>query len=156
MLSPHKTINDFLNQGYVKIPRFLDFEHIDEIAEELNWLVETQLKRFHLPTSHQASDAIQQLSRNLIALHEKYPEAQSVIYDEVNRMPSIHKLAVSDTLLAHVKMILNTDHIGIHPRLNMVMSMPEEEWHTAAAWHQDNFYNPGSHRWKLDVPYKIF
>jgi len=32
----------------------------------------------------------------------------------------------------------------VHPRLNMVMSMPNDEWQVAY-WHQDRFYGPQNH-----------
>ena len=144
MLFPQKIIDDFNRQQYATIPKFLNVEHIDEIALALNWLVEKQLIRLDLTVGSKKLDPMQRLSCNLITLYKRHPEAQGWIYDEVNRMPLIYKLAVSETLLDYVKMILNSDHVGIHPRLNMIMSMPEERWHVAN-WHQDNFYTPSSH-----------
>ena len=133
----------FAKQGYLVFESFLAREKINEIADDLNWLVETQLAENTLEPARDISDPVQRLSRNLVTLHASRPEAQGWIYDEVNRRPLMYTLASSPELLDKAGSLLS-GRIAIHPRMNMVMSMPHDEWHTAV-WHQDRFYGPANH-----------
>ncbi len=87
---------------------------------------------------------MRRLSRSLITLWRAKPEAQSWIYEEVNRRPWMFELASSRLLTSWVREILGSERIAIHPRLNMIMNMPGHEWHVAY-WHQDRFYGPSHH-----------
>ena len=59
-------------------------------------------------------------------------------------MPAMHELAASPMLMDMAKEAANSEHLAIHPRLNMIIAMPDEHWHVAR-WHQDGFYAPHSH-----------
>ena len=131
------------SRGYLHIPQCFSPALIHEWADDLHWLVEMQLLRFGLCPSEELNP-VSRLSRSLTALWKAYPEAQSWIYDEVNRRPWMYELASSKFLTGWVKELLGSNHIAIHPRLNMVMSMPRDEWHVAY-WHQDRFYGPQNH-----------
>lgn len=114
-----------------------------EWANDLHWLVSTQLRVLGLSPSEE-ENPVRRLSRSLIALWRAKPEAQGWIYDEVNRRPWMYELASSRFLTSWIKEVLGSDRIGIHPRLNMIMNMPHHEWHVAY-WHQDRFYGPQHH-----------
>ncbi|MEX1206103.1 MAG: phytanoyl-CoA dioxygenase family protein [Dongiaceae bacterium] len=133
----------FAEQGFVVVPGFLAPAEIDDIAADLCWLVETQLDLAGGAPGERGGDAIRRLSRALIDLVAVKPEAQAWIYDEVNRQPFMFALASEPRLLALVRELLS-DRVAIHPRLNIVMSSPGEEWHLAP-WHQDGFYGPALH-----------
>ncbi len=133
----------FAELGYCHIPQFISPTLLNEWADDLHWLVATQLKRFGLSASEE-SDPVRRLSRSLIALWRAKPEAQSWIYEEVNRRPWMFELASSRLLTSWVREILGSERIAIHPRLNMIMNMPGHEWHVAY-WHQDRFYGPQHH-----------
>lgn len=135
--------DQFLQNGFVKLPSFFDDEEIDCWAEDLGWLVEVQLKRSGGQKCEESSP-VSRLSQNLIALNKLNSDAQGWIYDEVNRRPWIHRLAGDDRLIELAQVVLESKHIGIHPRLNMVMAMPGRDWHLAD-WHQDAFYGPHNH-----------
>lgn len=134
--------SDFTGDGFAILRGFLPPDEIAKITEDLCWLVETQLTVHRLEAARRGNK-IARLGRNLIRLHEAKPESQSWIFDEVNRRPWIHRLAADERLLALAKVLLS-DHVSIHPRLNMVISMPEDQWHLAV-WHQDRFYGPAHH-----------
>ena len=106
-------------------------------------LVEAQLKLLRLAPSKE-EDAVKRLSQSLITLWTAKPEAQAWIYDEVNRRPWMFELASNHSIQGWVKDLIGTDHIGIHSRLNMIMSVPHDEWQVAY-WHQDRFYGPHNH-----------
>jgi len=130
----------FAELGYCHIPQFVPPVLLNEWADDLHWLVATQLKRFGLAASEE-SDPVRRLSRSLIALWRAKPEAQSWIYEEVNRRPWMFELASSRLLTSWVMEVLGSERIAIHPRLIMIISMPGHEWHVAY-WHQDRFYGP--------------
>ena len=139
-----KDVKDqFLQNGFAKLPSFFGNEEIDSWAKDLGWLVEVQLKRFGGQKCEESSP-VGRLSQNLIALNKLSSDAQGWIYDEVNRRPWIHRLAGDDRLIQLAQQVLESKHIGIHPRLNMVMAMPGRDWHLAD-WHQDAFYGPHHH-----------
>lgn len=138
-----KMTENYAEQGYLRIPQCFAPALIHEWADDLHWLVGTQLHQLGLAPSEE-TDPVRRLSRSLIALWRAKPEAQAWIYDEINRRPWMWELASSRFLTGWVKEVLGTDRIGIHPRLNMVLSMPHHEWHTAY-WHQERFYGPQHH-----------
>ena len=139
----NKIQNCFYEKGYASIPNFFAKDLIDTWANDLLWLVEAQLKLLRLAPSKE-EDAVKRLSQSLIILWNAKPEAQAWIYDEVNRRPWMFELASNRILLGWVEDLIGTDHIGVHPRLNMIMSMPNHEWQVAY-WHQDRFYGPQHH-----------
>jgi hypothetical protein len=57
----------FAELGYCHIPQFVPPVLLNEWADDLHWLVATQLKRFGLAASEE-SDPVRRLSRSLIAL----------------------------------------------------------------------------------------
>lgn len=132
--------DEYLEKGFCRIPQCFPLALIHTWAKDLHWLVETQLRRLGLELSDEP-DPVRCLSCSLIKLWQAKPEAQSWIYDEVNRRPWMFELASSRLLLGWVQEMLGTDRIAIHPRINMIMNMPHHEWHVAY-WHQDRFYNP--------------
>ncbi len=133
----------FFENGWVHIPAFLDSNEVDAIATDVSWLVDTQLGYLGLEAEHPHQEPIYNLGHNLGRLDSAQPGIQACIYDEVNRLPCMHALAANPALLGAVKEILG-ERVGVHPRLNMIMSMPENEWHLAS-WHQDGFYGPSNH-----------
>lgn len=138
MLADH-----YRRDGYVRTPGFVTAGEIDAWARDLHWLVARQLGQLGIPPSDE-TDPVRRLSRSLIALWRARPEAQGWIYDEVNRRPWIHALASSERLTRLAQEMLGTEQIAIHPRLNLVMSMPNHAWQVAD-WHQDRFYGPANH-----------
>lgn len=137
----------FYAQGYIVQKGFLPEREIAAIARDMCWLVEAQLKALGA-APQEYGDPVRQFSRNLIALHQLKPEAQAWIYDEVNRRPFMYKLAASERLLTLARELLS-ERVGVHPRLNMIMSMPQDQWHLAV-WHQDGFYGP--HHLNVYIP----
>jgi ectoine hydroxylase-related dioxygenase (phytanoyl-CoA dioxygenase family) len=139
-------------EGYVVLEGFFGQEEIDCWACDIGWLVETQLRRFGQEPSS-AGGPVSLLSENLIKLHLQHDGAQGWIYDEVNRQPWIHALAADERMTSLAKQVLGTSKVGIHPRLNMIMAMPGEDWHLAD-WHQDRFYGP-CHHLVMYIPLQI-
>ena len=134
---------NYEDDGYCRIENFIPLSFIHDYANDINWLVETQLEQLNIPPSIHA-DPVKRLSNSFIKLWEAKPEAQTWIYDEINRRPWMYALASDPNLNARVKEMLGTDHIAIHPRLNIVMNMPNQNWHVAD-WHQDRYYGASNH-----------
>lgn len=134
---------DYDRWGYTIRRGFLDPDRVADIAGELLTRVRIQLPYAGLEPGSEDADPVEALSSELQRLEAARPGAQAWIYDEVNRMPSIHALASDPELLGTVRGLLGPD-IAIHPRLNMIMAMPGDEWHLAV-WHQDGFYGPSNH-----------
>lgn len=137
-------LSSYRSDGFVVLKRFFCPATIDGWADDLYWLVDTQLKRFGVVPDDLPQSPVPRLSRALIALWRHSPEAQGWIYDEVNRRPWMYALASNSMVMDWVRFLLGSDRIAIHPRLNMIMSMPRHEWHVAY-WHQDRFYGPQHH-----------
>ncbi len=135
-------VAEFQRNGFAIRPGFLSSGEIEAIAADLGWLVETQLDVHGLDAASEGSE-LERLGRNLMRLHRSRPETQALIYDEVNRRPWIHGLAADRRLLDLATKLLS-ERVSIHPRLNMVISMPGDQWHLAL-WHQDRFYGPANH-----------
>lgn len=133
----------FLNQGYCLERGFLAASELEAIALELHRRVEIQLDHLGLEHLGELETSASTLSRDLIRLEEARPGSQAAIYNEVNRMPSMHALAAHPRLLSIARELYGDD-IAVHPRLNMIMSMPGDEWHLGV-WHQDGFYGPSNH-----------
>jgi hypothetical protein len=133
----------FDRDGFCRIPGFASAGEIGAWADDIQWLVDQQLRVLGLEPSPD-TDPIRRLSQSLIALWRAKPQAQAWIYDEVNRRPWIHALAADPKLVGLAQEVLGSAHVGIHPRLNMIMSMPQDEWQIAD-WHQDRFYGPAHH-----------
>ncbi len=136
-MTPTKQI--FEEQGYAIARGLIPQSEIDTIAEDMNWLAEKQLSYLGIAASKEAHP-IKRFSRNLIALHKADPVLQSCLYNEVKRRPWMFRLAADERIMNAIRPLLS-DRIAIHPQVNMVMSMPGEEWHLAV-WHQDVVYVP--------------
>ena len=82
-----KDVRDqFLQNGFVRLPSFFSDEEMDGWAKDLGWLVEVQLNRSGGQKCEESSP-VGRLSQNLIALNKLSSDAQGWIYDEVNRRP---------------------------------------------------------------------
>lgn len=82
------------------------------------------------------------ISNRILNLQRTHPATQSILYDVLNHLPEMYQLASSPRIIEVVKQLLGTESIAIHPRLIVLMSMPQETWHLAS-WHQDWYYNKG-------------
>lgn len=133
-------LDSFHKDGYVILPGYFSKDEVANWAEDIGWLVETQLSRLG-GRPCETGAAVRNLSRNLIALDALSGEAQSWIFDEVNRRPWIHALAGNNRLVDLALQLTESKHVAVHPRLNMVMAMPGNDWHLAD-WHQDAYYGP--------------
>jgi hypothetical protein len=133
----------YFEKGWTCLPGFLEHSAVDAIATDVAWLVETQMAYVGMKVEHPHDPVIANLGHNLGRLESAHPGIQACIYDEVNRLPSMHALAASAPLLSVAKEILG-ERVGVHPRLNMIMALPEDEWHLGT-WHQDGLYGPSNH-----------
>lgn len=86
-------------------------------------------------------DRSQSLGKRLIELETCFPGEQGVVYDVMSSAPALHASAADPALIAIVQSLLSSS-IAVHPRLILLMSLPERNWHLSA-WHQDYFYNAG-------------
>ena len=86
--------------------------------------------------------AVQDLSDRIQALVDQYPELQSVLYDVVGCLPDMHQFASSNKVINFIAQLLETEAVGIHSRLIVLMNLPDATWHLAS-WHQDWYYNKG-------------
>jgi hypothetical protein len=75
------------------------------------------------------------------ALEAQRAGGQGLIYEAVAQTPLMHRVASHSTILAAVETVLSP-HLLLHPRLLVLMSLPEEGWHLGR-WHQDYYYNAG-------------
>jgi hypothetical protein len=82
---------------------------------------------------------INKASKMLIKLEMRHPGSHAVVYDAMDHTSIMYRIASSKIIASVVKEILS-DNILIHPRLILLMSMPNSTWHLAR-WHQDYYYN---------------
>lgn len=88
-----------------------------------------------------ADDSVREASRRLQALERERPGMQGSLYDSMSEAPALHQTASHPALLQSVSALLSPS-LSVHPRLIMLMSMPQGTWHLAL-WHQDWYYNEG-------------
>ncbi len=133
---------EYEKYGYCVIRDFISQSDISYYSLQLAWLVEQQLN-LHSTEMQYYEDSYRLLSQNLIKLDAINKKLQGYIYDQATRMPFIHQLASSNTLISIAREILS-QNIAIHSRINIIMAMPKDLWHLAL-WHQDGFYNQSNH-----------
>ena len=69
---------DYENNGYCRIENFIPLSFIHEYANDVLWLIETQLEQLAIAPSIE-EDPVKRLSKSLISLWEAKPEAQTWI-----------------------------------------------------------------------------
>lgn len=133
---------DYEKNGYFLIRDFISQSEISSYLLQLSWLVEQQLKVHGIEMQY-FEDVYKLLSQNLIKLDAINKKLQGYIYDQATRMPFMHQLASTNSLISIAREILS-QNVAIHSRINMIMAMPKDFWHLAL-WHQDSFYNQSHH-----------
>ena len=127
----------YRSDGVFIVRNLLPLDIINAIAEQIASLCEL----LEPSLQYDQGDPIQKASHHLKKLDNRHPGAQGAIYDAISQTPIAHRAAQHPALLKVIQTILSQSII-VHPRLIVLMSLPEETWHLAR-WHQDYFYNAG-------------
>ena len=101
-------------------------------------MLEAQLN----PQSATAPGAdIQEVSERIQALERSEPGIQGALYDAMTAAPAVYRAALDEALMGVVQQLLSPD-VALHPKVILLMSMPQDAWHLPL-WHQDWYYNEG-------------
>jgi hypothetical protein len=133
----------FHADGAVCLRGFLPDDALHRVSGDLESLIQLIEEDHGLDCGPrpEPSRQIAWLSRRLLSLDKAVPGSQDTIHDAMSRSASLHHVASSSRTLTAVKALLSPV-VSIHPRLILLMAMPENEWHLPL-WHQDWYYNEG-------------
>lgn len=126
--------------GAILLRNFFSPTDYHPLYQDLSDRIALLEQHSNLPPQGSSLD-IGTLSDRILRLEQQDPENQSILYDAISAAPSLHGLA-SHPQLNHVVHQILSPIINLHPRLILLMSLPQNEWHLAT-WHQDWYYNKG-------------
>ncbi len=83
------------------------------------------------------------VDRAVVELVRRFPQAQGVLYDRLQQMPSLLAFPAMDNILALAAAGLGSERVGVWPRTQLRMDLPQDAVNLIR-WHNDYMYNRGT------------
>lgn len=128
--------------GAVLIPGLLEPADYQCVLDDLQTRIELLARRqqIELPADN-AGERLPWLSDCLKHICSVDSRLQGVLYDAMSRSAALHQMSAHPRIMSVVRDLMGP-HFEVHPRLILIMSLPNAKWHLAG-WHQDWYYNEG-------------
>jgi hypothetical protein len=127
-------------RGFLVLRHFLSPEELQPLWTDIDQLSEAFC--FGMGVDRVAPPAGER-DRNLVNIIGQRPDIQPTLYDRIQNMPALLCVANHPKIRRLAETLLNSSHVGVWPRLQMRVDLPEDHVNHIA-WHTDYIYNQGT------------
>jgi ectoine hydroxylase-related dioxygenase (phytanoyl-CoA dioxygenase family) len=132
-----KQLKSLQKEGYIYIKNFFS-------SSELNPLI-TELVSLAIAFGAEEKNVFnfEEIDKVFVKIVQKNPEVQTFLYDRMQLLPQLLKMPSNDKILKLAKTILNTENIGVWPRMQLRLDLTNDT-KNLIEWHTDYIYNKGT------------
>lgn len=125
------------DSGYVVIKNFLSDEDLSPLLSELKNLV------LAFGITYEQLNSFKTIDEAFVEVIRKDKRLKPFLYDRLQQIPQLLKLPSTDKVFSLSKLILNTNCIGVWPRIQIRLDLAEDS-ENLIEWHTDYSYNRGT------------
>lgn len=130
-------LEEIATNGFLVIRKFLSHSELSPLFEELRNLA------LAFGVTQEQLDSYENIDEAFVQLIEKNKRLQSPLYERLQQIPQLLKLPSTDKIFNLSKLILNTSHIGVWPRIQIRLDLADDN-ENLIEWHTDYSYNRGT------------
>lgn len=124
-------------EGYLLIRDFFSKEELEPLMQELLSLAVA------FGSDVRKIDSVRSIDEALVDIVENNNALQPALYDRMQQLPQLLALPSTDKVLSLARTILNTNNVGVWPRMQLRFDLPNDN-ENLIEWHTDYSYNKGT------------
>lgn len=139
-------LEEIASNGFLVIRNFLSDRELSPLLKELENLA------LAFGVTQEQLDSYETIDEAFVELIKKNKRLKSPLYERLQQIPQLLKLPSTEKIFNLSKLILNTNHIGVWPRIQIRLDMADDN-ENLIEWHTDYSYNRGtSHSYTFWLP----
>jgi len=125
------------DNGFIVIKNFLSQVELNSLILELKNLV------LAFGITQEELDSFETIDEAFVEIIRRDKKLKPYLYDRLQQIPELLKLPSTDKVFNLAKLILNTNRIGVWPRIQIRLDLADDS-ENLIEWHTDYSYNRGT------------